>query len=170
MADITGVAILTLYELKTKKEISILRYLIADKFMLGFNKRSQLIFRDDMDLEFIYKKLIECDFTDMSVRHLLFVANCWVTFENQYLYKLFQIREYDWVSSDQVSLMLERFAGLSVSKNSMFESVITVKSAETMGRRLVGRVDCVDTVHKKIYEFKCVRQLKKEHIHVYKLH
>jgi hypothetical protein len=169
VSDITGVAIPTLYELKLKMDISILRELVQNKFMDEFRSsaaKKLVQFCVEMDLERIYAGLEERGFRELPVRELLFIANCWITNESRYFFRLYQIRDYEWLTSEHVNVLLARFSTLGISDESEFEKRVMVKSDQTMDMNMDinGRIDCIDQRHKKIYEFKCVRKIKKEHI------
>ena len=99
---------------------------------------------------------------------LLYISNLYCSLRSGFLFKTYQIKNYDWLSTDNLTLCLERLNKLNISNNAKFEVGYTIESTEAepipelTNRRLIGYIDCVDG--NNIYEFKCVQKLENEHI------
>ena len=99
---------------------------------------------------------------------LLYISNLYCSFRSGFLFKTYQIKNYDWLSSDNLTLCLDRLNKLNISNNVKFEigyDIETTKSEplpELTNRKLIGYIDCIDG--NNIYEFKCVQKLENDHI------
>ena len=150
--EITGIAIPSMFELKLKNRMSIFEKLIDVNFE-GCNKH-------------INKKydIYDIDISNLNIEELLYISNCWNTYKNGYLFKIYQITNYDWIGNKKMDECINRLLNLNISKNSIFEFKLETKNQiETLNRELIGFIDCVDQENNIIYEFKCVQKLEKEH-------
>lgn len=137
VSEITGIAIPTFFELKIKNKME-----IYDR---------------------IHEK-IDIDINNISTEQLLYMANQWNTQKTGYIFKLHQIKKYDWLSQKNLEKSMERMESLNISKNSLFEYKIEISGQkELYGKRLVGFLDCVDRENNIVYEFKCTNELEKSH-------
>ena len=98
---------------------------------------------------------------------LLYISNLYCSYRSGFLFKTYQIKNYDWLSSDNLTLCLERLNKLNISNNVKFEIEYTIESTKSepipglTNRKLIGYIDCIDG--NNIYEFKCVQKLENEH-------
>ena len=98
---------------------------------------------------------------------LLYISNLYCSYRSGFLFKTYQIKNYDWLSSDNLTLCLERLNKLNISNNVKFEIEYTIESTKSepipglTNRKLIGYIDCIDGSN--IYEFKCVQKLENEH-------
>jgi len=93
---------------------------------------------------------------------LLYIANYYCAKKSGFLYKIYQITNYNWLSQTNLDLAYDRLVQLGISKKAKYEQYFEiVKNAELLDRRLVGYIDCVDGSN--VYEFKCVSKLENEH-------
>lgn len=80
-----------------------------------------------------------------------------------YTYKKYQIYDYNWLSSKEINDCIARIDSLDDFKNASFEHrlpTVLLKYGNA-SVRLHGIVDCING--NRIYEFKCVKTLQKEH-------
>ena len=154
VSDLTGIAIPSMFEYKMKNQMKIYKELIDEKYENGLKKSKN-------------KKrynLNKIDIHNLTPRELLYISNCWSSYKNGYLFKIFQITNYDWLSKNKLNLLLERLNNLNISNNSKFECCIyREKEKELLNRKLVGFIDCIDYDNNILYEFKVVQKLQKEH-------
>lgn len=135
VSDITGIAIPCYLELKTKGQINILKHL-----------------KKENDTKF--------KIANLKVRDLLYIANCWHHKQNGFLFRLCQIKYYDWLSENTLSKCFERMLKLKISKDAEYEIYREVKLNN--GVLISGYIDCVDNYN--LYEFKCTQTLEDTHI------
>ena len=92
----------------------------------------------------------------------MYVTNRWITYKNGYLFKLKQIKNYNWLSEKNLLKCIENLDRLSISNKAIFENKIFVENLpELLNRKLTGYVDCIDK--NNVYEFKCVAKLENTH-------
>jgi hypothetical protein len=137
VCEITGVAIPAHFEYLKTGQISIYNKLkMTDKL--------------PENVEFIFP---------LSVEQLLLLANCWCSYKSKFIFKIFQIQNYNWLSQDILDKAVQNLNTLGISNHAIFEkdNQITVDKM-----RLSGSIDCIDS--DCIYEFKCCQKIEKEHI------
>ncbi len=93
---------------------------------------------------------------------LLYITNYYCAKKSGFLYKIYQITNYNWLSQENLDLAYNRLVQLGISKKAKYEQYFEIsKLSELLDRRLYGYIDCIDG--KNIYEFKCVNKLENEH-------
>ena len=92
----------------------------------------------------------------MTTNELLYIANEYCASKSGYIYKLNQINNYNWLTTENLNKCIERMK--FISKNAKYKVDI---SMETSNDKIIGYVDCIDD--NIIYEFKYVSELKEEH-------
>lgn len=93
---------------------------------------------------------------------LLKVATKYCSTQSGYTFKTNQIKKYDWLSKQNLDKCITRLQKC-ISKRAIFEETFMHTDKNLLlDRKLVGRIDCIDS--KNVWEFKCVRELKNEHI------
>ena len=93
---------------------------------------------------------------------LLYIANYYCAKKSGFLYKIYQVDNYNWLSQDNLDNAYDRLIKLGISKKAKYEQYFELsKLPELLDRRLIGYVDCID--QNNIYEFKCVNKLENEH-------
>lgn len=103
------------------------------------------------------------DATGDTVNELLYIANCWNAYTNGYVFRVFQISDYGWLTEKCMEQCLQRLRELNISKNATFEYDLFVDDRnELCGRSIVGRADCIDA--NVLYEFKGTNKLEDAHI------
>ncbi len=105
------------------------------------------------------------DIFNLLIEQLLFIANHYCAYTSGYNYKLNQIKYYDWLSVENLDKCYDRLNNI-ISKKAVFEKKIEVSDQkELLNKELVGFIDCIDSCEDgyKIFEFKCVNELKQEH-------
>lgn len=105
-------------------------------------------------------KLSEIDLSKISIKELLFICVCYSSMRNKVLYKITQIKQFDWINDEHLQIAKERLDALHISINSKYEFAISEKCID---KHISGRIDLNDFDNNNIYEFKCVTELQKEH-------
>ena len=156
VSELTGIAIPQYFEYLLTNTMTILegiREILKggnDSFMIDiidiFNKRNNIKFQD---------------FTTetLNVYTILQIANIWNTYKNKLLFKLYQIKDYTWLSEENLALCIDRLKTLNISNFASEEKHTCVEPHFKI--KIIGYLDCKD--NDTIYEFKCVCALKKEH-------
>lgn len=164
VSEITGIAIPTMFELKLKNKIYIYERLLDEKF------EEKIFNNNDFILNFLNKpkekkhNINKIDIQKLTPEELLYLSNCWNTYKNGYLFKIYQITNYDWLKQKELYECVFRLNNLNISLNSTFEYNLEIENeAELLDRKLVGYIDCVDKENNIVYEFKCVNKIEKEH-------
>ena len=152
VSEITGIAIPSMFELKLKNKMSIFE-LLAD-----FEKK---VINRSLEKK---HNINNIDIQNLTSQELLYISNCWNTFKTGYIFKIYQITNYDWLSDKKLDKCINRLTELNISINSLFEyNLETENETELLNRKLIGFIDCIDKENNIVYEFKCVQKLEKEH-------
>jgi hypothetical protein len=153
VCELTGIAIPSYVELRMMGHINIYNRLMKNDFKTKIKN-----IKTKYDLELI-------DIKNITSKELLYISNCWNTNTNDFLFKLFQIQEYDWLSQENMIRCADRLENtLNMSKDAIFEKEIKCTLKPNFLNNYVditGYMDCVDDDN--VYEFKCVQMLSKEH-------
>ena len=169
VSEITGTAIPTYFEYMIKnKKCSILEELnkvIENEDNGGFlddDIQSNTVKNSDSyDISTLYKNIVTLKKT-FSADMLLYIANKWCSYKSGFIFKTYQITNYDWLSDENLNKCIERLKTLNISNKALFEGKIEIKDTSELGNKhLIGYFDCNDG--NKIYELKCVKELTKEH-------
>jgi hypothetical protein len=161
VSEITGIAIPSMFELQIKNKLSIHETLINVMFekILTTETVSQPI-------KPIKKKhnINKIDINLLTPEQLLYICNCWNAHKNGFLFKVYQITNYNWLTQVALVKCIERMNNLNINSESAFEYKIEIQDEkELLNRWLIGYIDCIDKNNNIIYEFKCVNELTKEH-------
>ena len=151
ICDINGIFFPTYYQYITTLKIDIL-----DE-MINIQPQPEHI---DLYEKTHNMKLSEIDLSKISIKELLFICVCYTSMRNKVLYKITQIKQFDWINDEHLQIGKERLDALHISINSKYEFVLQDKCIE---KYIAGRIDLNDFGNNNIYEFKCVTELKKEH-------
>lgn len=121
------------------------------------------------------KKMKSINTRNMTTPELLYMCNWWSSIQSGYLFKLYQIRSYNWLSSRVLNACMDSFRTLGIDPSAGFEyglqdtvgdlGVLDSKLKEIMHpiSNIVGFIDCIDEVNNCVYEFKCTKELIPEH-------
>lgn len=155
VAEITGIAVPSYFEYLNTGKMGIYRSdLFGDDY--GFITDSD----DDSDDEFVEKPR-KIDMNNLSSSDLLYISNKWNAYKTGYNFKLNQIKEYKWLSVENLKQCIQRLSHY-VSKDAKYEVKFVLENEkELYNRKLKGFFDCLD--NGVLWEFKCVKSLKKEH-------
>jgi nucleoside-triphosphatase THEP1 len=151
VSDITGTAMSILFEISKTDHSEIMLNLCHKKFDNKISKFLNQKYR-------ISNILIQEN--PITIDQILYVANCWNSMVNSYLFKFFQIKTYDWISPEITNQLIQRFNNLNISDNFKCEVLF---QQNFNGYNISGYVDCIDYDNRIVYEFKCVKELKREH-------
>ena len=173
LGEITGTAIPSYLQYKTSGTMSIykesLQYSRENDIATGVQVNSpdfidseesdeqnnSTISSNKYDLESINLAKLKPD-------ELLYISNYYCAKKSGFLYKIYQITNYNWLSQENLDLAYSRLVKLGISNKAKYEQYFEiVKHPELLDKRLTGYIDCVDGSN--IYEFKCVGKLENEH-------
>jgi AAA domain len=154
VSEITGIAIPSYYEYLTKGKMSIFPEKKSSGCMIQLDE-------DDMEPSDEIEDSIRLD--TITPEQLLYIATKYNSIRTGYLFKIYQITNYNWLSKENLQKGIDNLKTLKISKKAAFEVPFTIENQiELSNRRLLGVFDCID-VDERIFEFKCVQQLTKEH-------
>jgi hypothetical protein len=159
VSEITGVAIPSYFELKIKGKIGIFNELIKNNIEGQYLNQGRCLIK--LETEPIREKYILNNINPLKLttEELLYISNCWCSYKNGFLFKKYQIQEYNWLSTKNLLTCISRMEkSLTISVNAKFEQKY---SCNFLNNKINGFVDCID--NNNLYEFKCVQTLKKEH-------
>jgi hypothetical protein len=102
----------------------------------------------------------------LKTNKLLYCATRYCSESSGYTFKNIQIKNHTWLSEANLNKSYLRCESLKISKCAKFEedvcSIVEInKYDQIIKKTIIGTIDCVDD--KSIYEFKCVKEIKKEH-------
>ncbi len=169
VGEITGVAIPAYLELLTSGKMTIYSQAL---YRYKTNSTNHTIDNNSVDFIDSDEKPKETyDLTKIKVDsikpdELLFVSNYYCSDKSGFLYKIYQIDNYNWLSKDNLTLAIDRLKSIGISKKAIYEHYVELenkhdKFPELIDRRLIGYIDCID--NNNVYEFKCVTKLENEH-------
>jgi hypothetical protein len=173
VSEITGIAIPAYFEYKLHGRMDIFNELYrADVSAIPIdsdgNSNNEMAISDSSDNETdtpspIHYNLKTIDLDNISVEQLLYIANRWASYMSGYIFKICQITDYTWLTTKHLNRCIKRINKLNISQESaIFErKIVVLDKIELLNRELIGFIDCVDV--NNIYEFKCVKELKKTH-------
>lgn len=179
VSEITGTAIPSMFEFKLKNRISIFDSLQKNCFEKTiFNSNNGCLIQEFTKNKHKKYNMDDININDLTPGELLYISNCWNAYKSGFLFKIYQIDNYDWLERSKLDESVHRLTELDISKTSSFEYEITIKNEiELLNRKLIGYIDCLDNENNIIYEFKCVQNLEKEHylqlaiyMYMYELH
>ena len=178
VSDITGVAIPAYFEYINSKHMEIYNKLlllnndyvtICDNNSDNDHDNNTDTFIDsdndiinNNDNKIIIYDIKKINLDTIEPNELLYIANRWNSYSSGYIYKINQITDYNWLSKDNLNLSIQRLKKY-ISIDAIYEVKFECENKKELGnRKLVGFVDCIDKYN--IWEFKCCKQLEKEHI------
>jgi len=166
VSEITGIAIPSMFELKIKNKMSIFELLVKTDFEKNVinNENNGCLIQLHNKPKQKKHNINDINIKNVSPQELLYISNCWNTFKNGYLFKIYQITNYEWLEEKKLDECINRLTELNISTNSLFEYRLEIENEiELLNRKLIGFIDCIDKENNIVYEFKCVQKLEKEH-------
>lgn len=170
LGEITGTAIPSYLQYKTSGIMSIycesLQYSRENDINDINNESPDFIDSEKSDEEIKLSTnkydLEKINLAKLKPDELLYIANYYYAKKSGFLYKIYQITNYNWLSQENLDIAYNRLVQLGISKKAKYEQYFEIaKLSELLDRRLIGYIDCVDG--NNIYEFKCVNKLENEH-------
>lgn len=151
VSEITGIAIPSYVELITKKKMT-----IYEELMKQENSDDECEWECDNPEDILELKNI--DIMKMKISELLYISNLYNAYRTQYIFKVCQIQNYNWLSMKNLKLSGERVKKY-ISNESEFE---VYKEKEVLNMNINGCIDCIDKGN--VWEFKCVSEIDKTHL------
>lgn len=177
VSEITGTAIPAYYEYLRIKKMTIFNEIKKDTKLNIQNIIKNVDFIDSdndennsTDDEYINKiyDVNNINLEDIKPDELLYISNQYCSLRSGYLFKLYQINNYNWLNKENLDKCIYRLNNLHISENAKYEHYLELENSaeldnypELLNRRIVGYIDCID--NNNIYEFKCVNKLDNEH-------
>jgi hypothetical protein len=159
VSNISGTFIPAFYEYKTTGKMTIYDESIEKYEHINKIKKNIDIIKPTKTYD-----LYNIDIKKENIDELLYISNYYCSLRSGYLFKLYQINEYDWITKDNLNLTYNRLSKF-ISNNAIYEYKAGCSPnkfhPELLNRTLTGYIDCID--NNKIYEFKCVDKLESEH-------
>ena len=147
ISDINGVVIPSIYERQLNNNLSTIELSVLEN-------------KDCKEIPFVKNIQIPC----ITIEDWLKIGNVFLSISNNLYARLNQINNYNWLSQDIVDNAIDRFKKLNISENSDYEYEIEIEYQSKFGPlNILGRIDNIDNDNKKIYEFKCVKDISIEH-------
>lgn len=157
VSDITGIAIPAYLELKKTGNMTIYTKEIFNK-----KETSEYLFSDEETIEQHEIKYEDINIKNILISHLLYISAKWLAYTSGYIYKLNQIKDYNWITENNLEMCYNRLDKL-ISNKAIYEKKIEIENKkELYNRQLCGYIDCID--EKTVWEFKCVEKIEQDHI------
>lgn len=154
ISEINGLFIPALFEYKLKKEITII------KMFKHFDYTSKIQQYNILNFDFN-----NINIHLLNISELLYICNCWLACNNGYLFKICQIKKYDWLTDEVIINCLLQMSKLNISKNSSFEFGLLIDNEiELLEYSIQASFDCLDIENNILYEFKCTNEINKSHL------
>lgn len=148
-SEITGIAIPSFLEYTLTGNIEIFNKICNDEELINhYNKNNGINFQD-------------INLLDLTPENLLQIANCWNCYKTKFLFKIYQIKNYNWLSYENLLLCIDRLKRFNFTKNAKFECKTECNHKLLKNKNILGYIDCI--FEDNIYEFKCVAKLNMEH-------
>ena len=170
VSDINGIAIPSYFEYKLKGKMSILDEIRCNDRSNNDNANANEIIMNKVCMfNDMAEKARKYDINNINLENLqedelLYIANKWSSFKTGFLFKLYQINTYNWLTKKKLNSAMKRLDSLNISKTANFELNVKISDRkELLNRKLVGYIDCADIDNNNIYEFKCVKEINKEY-------
>ena len=155
IADIIGTTIPAVHQYKNTGDLDILTSVQAFMTECSFTKQIP---------EWVIRKITTMTINTITVPDMLLLANVLQSFPNNYIHRVHQILDYNFLTQECIDQCLMRLQALGISHRAIFEDYIDgIYSLPTRSLSIRGRVDCIDRGTGTIYEFKCVNMLTREH-------
>jgi hypothetical protein len=150
VSEITGTAIPAFFEYKNTNTMTIYNELIKH------NKKSKSTQNEKIKLDF--------NLENINIDNLLYISNHYCSMRSGFLFKLYQIKKYEWLSFNTLNFAINRMAeSLKISSQAQYEKhVESDKDSELLNKKISGYIDCIDG--NNVYELKCVQKLDNTHI------
>lgn len=115
VSEITGIAIPSMFELKQKNKMN-----IYDK--LKSNDFENKVINNGCSVKLEKKYNInDINIQNLTTEELLYISNCCNINKTGYLFKIYQITNYDWLEQKILDKCINRLNKLNISINSIFE-------------------------------------------------
>jgi hypothetical protein len=177
VSEITGTCIQSMYEYKNTNNISLMKNINEFKLVAEFTKYLAL----KSEFENFYANHEYKGYDDNLVSKHLHMSCMYCSFLSGYVFKLNQIKNYDWISLENLDKSFNRLDDFFGNKDMIYEKMIkidqkNIKESELDYIRefnnliinnrieLSGSIDCITRKLDNMYEIKTVSSLKDEHI------
>ena len=159
ISDINGIAIPAIYEFKNKNKTTIWDFCTNVSNIINYFKNIKRYLTSEMNAFIIkHSDIIKNINHDNIIDNIIYITLVYYTIKTGFLFKIEQIKDYNWLSDDIKNDCLKNLSSLNIDNTYSYEKLIiyTYKNIE-----LHGRADCIND--NTIYEIKSVNELKPEH-------
>jgi len=102
----------------------------------------------------------EIENNNLSIEKMLYLATRWWSYNSSILYKIKQLKKYNWIKIEDMDGAVASLDSLGISENAKYEDRINAVYKNT---EIVGFIDCIDNDKNIIYEWKCVDEIEDIH-------
>jgi len=173
--EINGIVIPAIFEMKKNGILSIHKNnkSFAGRIELSDDSENSCEFTDEESSEErivvskqpsiadINKKIMSSGYKSLTIADILYIATSWNAYTTGYEFKITQIKNYNWLSTETIAKTNKRLSRMLTG-----ECVFEVEFEENINGALIkGSIDCIESCDNNIiYEFKCVENIQSEHI------
>lgn len=101
------------------------------------------------------------DLKTITPKDLLYIATQYAAYKSGYIFKTYQIENYNWLQQQSLDDCLDRLEELNLFNPKFDKTAYISNRKELANRKLIGQMDCIDG--NNIYKFKYTTILTKEH-------
>lgn len=150
--EINETAIPALYEYNNTGKMSIIKYLNDDSSLHEMlNNRHMMDSDDEEKGNDTIQDVITCN--NLNIAKLLLIANKYNCSKNKVVHKIYQIKNYNWISIEQMDHCMKRMSQ-HISNKALYKvRMCAVKQDELHNKVITTVIDCID--ENKIYTFNC---------------
>ena len=163
VSDINGICFPLFFQIVLTNKSSIMNALLNVKHNDGYSQLYNRIQDIDLYSENRKKEILTYSPGIELMDDLLYISNCWSSYQNKTIHRLQQIKMYNWLLPNHFKQSIERMNSLGISPDSLFEQDVSCVNNVIIPHTINGQIDILDKKKKKIYEIKCTRELSKEH-------
>ena len=122
VSEITGLAIPSMFELKLKNKMNIFEILVEKDFEENVinNGNNGCLIQLHNKPKNKKHNINDINIQNLTPEELLYLSNCWNTLKNGFLFKIYQITNYDWLQEKKLDECINRLTELNISINSLF--------------------------------------------------
>ena len=163
VSEITGTAIPSYYELLRTSKMTIYDEILKKNYIINLHNNNNNNYFIDSNENNDFIDVYKIDLNNITPEELLLITNIYCSYRSEYIFKLYQINNYNWLSKENLNLCIERLNNLNITVKAKYEQYIEINEGkpELFNKRIKGSIDCID--NNNIYEFKCVYKLEDIH-------
>lgn len=161
ISDITGIAIPLYFEYSKTGTITFIDELVK------YEKNNKQLKQNPNKNDKRDIKNIKNDIENkkLDIEELLYLSNKIQSKKSGYIYKLSQIKRYDWLNKEHLYKCMKNIEALKLTDDIKFEYGVNIRYIYNGYNFFIsGYLDCIDCNNTRILEFKCVSGFEDSHI------